>query len=71
MVYNDINVRQCVGRKNFAIPPFAKIDLTKILTVKNLTKIYRASERPKLSRNLPKIFPKLTSETPVKNNRYF
>ena len=56
--------------KNFAIPPYAKIDLTKFSTVENLTKIYRASERPKLLQNLPKIFPKLKSETPVKNNRY-
>ena len=46
----------------FGVSSFAKIELTGITTGKNLMKINRGFERPKLSRNLPEIFPKMLTE---------
>ena len=41
-------------------------NIVRLSTVENISKIYRGFERPKLSQNLPKIFPKIRFETPVR-----
>ena len=57
--------------KIFGLLTFAKIEGPKLSMPKTDPKINRGFERPKLSRNLPKIFPKLDFETPVENNHFF
>ena len=52
--------------KNFAISGKSKVESRIVSTVETGPKENRGFERPKLLRNLPKIFPKIRFETPVR-----
>ena len=52
--------------KIFAISQKSKVEIQIVSTVETGPKENRGFERPKLSQNLPKIFPKIRFKTPVR-----
>ena len=57
--------------KNFWTFEFCKNQRSETFGVRTDPKINRGFKGPKISLNLPKIFPKIRFKTPVENNRYF